>query len=146
MAQHQHEGTSDALGRTALWRRSSYSGDAGNCVEAAVLGSAQWHKSNYSGSSDNCVEAAVLGSARRHNSSHSGSAGNCVEAAVLGSARRHNSSYSGNAGECVEVGSSMSDALAVRDSKDPSGPALVFTRDEWAAFVARIRRSESGLA
>jgi hypothetical protein len=37
------------------WRKSSYSGGAGNCVEAA----ARWRTSSYSGSGGNCVEVAA---------------------------------------------------------------------------------------
>ena len=29
--------------------------------------------------------------------------------------------------------------VALRDSKDPAGPALVFTPDEWQAFIAGVR-------
>lgn len=42
-------------------------------------------------------------------------------------------------GECVEVAGNLPDAVPVRDSKDPEGPALVFTRDAWAAFVAGVK-------
>lgn len=31
---------------------------------------------------------------------------------------------------------------AVRDSKDPTGPALTFTAAEWSAFTAGVRASE----
>lgn len=34
------------------WRRSSYSGDNGNCVEV------NWHKSSHSGDNGDCVEVA----------------------------------------------------------------------------------------
>jgi hypothetical protein len=30
----------------------------------------------------------------------------------------------------------------VRDSKDPHGPALKFTREKWAAFLTRVRARE----
>ncbi|MEO3799654.1 DUF397 domain-containing protein [Nonomuraea sp. B1E8] len=30
----------------------------------------------------------------------------------------------------------------IRDSKDPSGPALVFTPGEWRAFVKGVRNDE----
>ncbi len=30
-------------------------------------------------------------------------------------------------------------AIAVRDSKDPDGPKLIFTPPDWAAFTATIR-------
>jgi uncharacterized protein DUF397 len=53
------------------------------------------------------------------------------------------SSFSGNnGGNCVEVASNLPGIMAVRDSKDPVGPKLVFTADEWAAFMARTRGGE----
>ena len=30
-------------------------------------------------------------------------------------------------------------AIAVRDSKDPDGPRLIFTPQDWAVFTAAIR-------
>ncbi|WP_261575474.1 DUF397 domain-containing protein [Frankia gtarii] len=55
------------------------------------------------------------------------------------------SSYSaGNGGACVEVATSP-DAIAVRDSKDPDGPVLVFTPAEWTAFLAGARDGEFNL-
>jgi hypothetical protein len=60
--------------------------------------------------------------------------GDCVEVGVWRKA-----SYStSNGGECVEVGSA-GDVVAVRDSKDPDGPKLVFGRTEWKAFAARVK-------
>jgi len=51
------------------------------------------------------------------------------------------STYSGaNGGNCVEVGD-LPGTVAVRDSKDPDGPALLFTPAEWAAFTARVKAS-----
>ena len=45
------------------------------------------------------------------------------------------SSYSGNSGgQCVEVGTAAP-LIAVRDSKDPTGPILTFTSAEWTAFL-----------
>lgn len=43
--------------------------------------------------------------------------------------------------ECVEV-AFVDDAIAVRNSKDPAGPVLVFTRGEWDAFVAGAKDGE----
>jgi len=41
------------------------------------------------------------------------------------------STYSGgNGGECVEVATNLPGMVAVRDSKNPDGPILTFTRDE----------------
>lgn len=53
------------------------------------------------------------------------------------------SSYSG-AGNCVEVWQAPDGMILVRDSKDPSGPALRFTRDEWTAFVQGVQDGEFG--
>jgi hypothetical protein len=56
------------------------------------------------------------------------------------------SSYSGtNGGNCVEVARDLPGVVAVRDSKDPAGPALVFTLDDWDRFAAALRGGESGL-
>ena len=44
------------------------------------------------------------------------------------------SSHSSANGPCVEV-ADLPEAVAVRDSKDPAGPKLIFTRQAWAAFV-----------
>lgn len=49
------------------------------------------------------------------------------------------SSYSGASGTCVEVAELTGGHRAVRDSKDPAGPALTCTPDEWAAFTATVR-------
>ncbi|MEV0193843.1 DUF397 domain-containing protein [Kitasatospora purpeofusca] len=52
------------------------------------------------------------------------------------------SSYSGdNGGECVEVAlTSPTPALVpVRDSKDPSGPVLLFPAAAWGSFVSALR-------
>ncbi len=45
---------------------------------------------------------------------------------------------------CVEVASNLPGIVAVRDSKDPDGPALVFTTDEWRAFISGARAGEFG--
>ncbi|MER7129590.1 DUF397 domain-containing protein [Streptosporangium saharense] len=51
------------------------------------------------------------------------------------------SSRSGNSGgNCVEVASNFPGVVAVRDSKDPDGPALVFSADGWQSFVEGIKR------
>jgi Domain of unknown function (DUF397) len=48
------------------------------------------------------------------------------------------STYSnGSGGNCVEV-ADLPDGRAVRDSKHPEGPILVFARDEWRAFVRAV--------
>ncbi|WP_344468346.1 DUF397 domain-containing protein [Kitasatospora kazusensis] len=57
------------------------------------------------------------------------------------------SSYSSNGGACVEVATNLVGAQAivpVRDSKDPGGPALVFSRDAWTAFARSVAVGEFG--
>ncbi len=48
----------------------------------------------------------------------------------------------GSGGDCVEVAKLADGDRAVRDSKDPPGPALVFTTAEWVAFTAGVRAGE----
>lgn len=46
---------------------------------------------------------------------------------------------SSNGGNCVEVARNLPGLIAVRDSKDPDGPALAFTPADWEAFTARLK-------
>ncbi len=48
--------------------------------------------------------------------------------------RRWRRSTTSNYGNCVEV-SFDDDLVHVRNSRDPRGPALVFTTPEWQAFL-----------
>ena len=67
--------------------------------------------------------------------------GNTLDAATW-----RKSSYSGsNGGDCVEVAECCPAHRAVRDSKDPGGPKLRFSREEWRAFTTSIKRGELGL-
>lgn len=54
------------------------------------------------------------------------------------------SSYSGSQGDCVEVAWLANGAVGVRDSKNPTGPALVFAPDEWDAFNASLQAGRFG--
>ncbi|MER7126701.1 DUF397 domain-containing protein [Micrococcus luteus] len=49
------------------------------------------------------------------------------------------SSLSGPNDNCVEVATNLPGVIAVRDSKDPSGPALAFTPAGWSAFVDGVK-------
>ncbi|MFI7534134.1 DUF397 domain-containing protein [Streptosporangium sp. NPDC049376] len=51
---------------------------------------------------------------------------------------RKSSLSSADGGDCVEVASLPEGGHAVRDSKDPSGPALAFTPAQWRSFVGRV--------
>ncbi|MER5972137.1 DUF397 domain-containing protein [Streptomyces sp. NPDC002055] len=55
------------------------------------------------------------------------------------------SSYSGGSGtECVEVAALGPTTTGARDSKNPEGPVLTFSREAWACFVAAVQRGELG--
>ena len=45
----------------------------------------------------------------------------------------------GSGGNCVEVARNLPGVVAVRDSKNPDGPALIVSRDQWASFITRLR-------
>ncbi|MGC4862308.1 DUF397 domain-containing protein [Micromonospora sp. DT41] len=45
-----------------------------------------------------------------------------------------------NGGNCVEVATNLSGVVAVRDSKDSTGPLLTFTAQAWADFIAATKR------
>lgn len=85
-------------------------------ILATDLVGATWRKSTYSGPNG----------------------GSCVEVAALAGVSWRQSTRSGpNAGNCVEV-ALASDLAGVRDSKNPDGPALVFTGPTWRGFLSRL--------
>lgn len=53
----------------------------------------------------------------------------------LSRAEWRKSTRSGSSGDCVEVADNLPGVVAVRDSKDPHGPALVFSPTVWEAFI-----------
>lgn len=52
---------------------------------------------------------------------------------------RKSSRSTDTGGECVEVAASTS-GVAIRDSKNPNGPVLLFTATEWRTFTRRLAR------
>ncbi|GAA3099521.1 DUF397 domain-containing protein [Streptomyces rectiviolaceus] len=59
----------------------------------------------------------------------------------LGDCAWRKSSYSGGGsggGDCIEV-ADLPHRTAIRDSKNPSGPALAFTSAAWDGFVTGIK-------
>ncbi|GAA0603370.1 DUF397 domain-containing protein [Streptomyces crystallinus] len=80
------------------------------------LSRARWRKSSYSGDQGgSCVECATLHGATWRKSSHSGDQG----------------------GECIQI-ADLPHAVAVRDSKNPDGPAITFTPAAFDTFVRAV--------
>ncbi|WP_433522120.1 DUF397 domain-containing protein [Nocardia pseudovaccinii] len=60
----------------------------------------------------------------------------------LSGAKWFKSSRSGGGKDCVEVAFLEGGHVGVRDSKNPTGPALVFAPGEWDTFVAGAKDGE----
>ncbi|WP_137232513.1 DUF397 domain-containing protein [Streptomyces sp. BPSDS2] len=59
------------------------------------------------------------------------------------------SSYSDNGGQCVEVATNLAaphGIVPVRDSKNPTGPALTVPATAFTTFVAGVRAGDFGTA
>ncbi|AXB48962.1 DUF397 domain-containing protein [Amycolatopsis albispora] len=65
-----------------------------------------------------------------------------MPADLLDGAQWRKSSRSGALGNCVEVAPLATGEVAVRNSRFPGGPALVYTRAEMAAFLAGAKDGE----
>ncbi|CAM5584906.1 DUF397 domain-containing protein [Streptomyces abikoensis] len=58
----------------------------------------------------------------------------------MNSAIWRKSNYSGQGGNCLEMADvAAAGAIPIRDSKEPYGPALVFSTRAWAAFVSYLK-------
>jgi Domain of unknown function (DUF397) len=62
----------------------------------------------------------------------------------LGTAGWRKSTYSGGTdnNNCIEVADGIPNSVPVRDSKDPSGPVLTFSRPAWTAFIASLKAAD----
>lgn len=67
---------------------------------------------------------------------------NGAPADQIGVRQWRKSQFSNPSGNCVEVAALPSGDVAVRNSRHPSGPALIYTRAEVAAFLAGVRNGE----
>lgn len=52
------------------------------------------------------------------------------------------SSRSAGSGQCVEVATNLTGVVAVRHSKHPDAAVIVYTDEEWAAFIRGVRDGE----
>jgi hypothetical protein len=60
---------------------------------------------------------------------------------TVGAAWRRSRLCEGHSHNCVEV-AILPGATAVRDSGDPDGPVLVYSRNEWKAFTDAVKNGE----
>lgn len=67
---------------------------------------------------------------------------NGIPADQLVSVSWRKSAASNPSGSCVEVAELADGAIAVRNSRHPSGPALIYTRAEITAFLAGAKNGE----
>ncbi|MGW4640160.1 DUF397 domain-containing protein [Sphaerisporangium sp. NPDC004334] len=58
---------------------------------------------------------------------------------------RKSSRSGNNGGECVEVAGNLPHVVAVRDSKNADGPALISPPGEWSAFLDGIKNGRLGI-
>ena len=65
-----------------------------------------------------------------------------IPAGQLVSARWRKSQASNPSGSCVQVAELADGAIAMRNSRHPSGPALIYTRAEITAFLAGVKNGE----
>jgi hypothetical protein len=68
---------------------------------------------------------------------------NGVRASLLRAAWRK-SRYSSPSGNCVETAVLRASGVAVRNSRFPEGPALIFTDAEWDAFLRGVKAGDFG--
>lgn len=67
---------------------------------------------------------------------------NGISSELLTDATWRKAKASGAMGNCVEVALLGNGEIAMRNSRDPQGPALVYTQDEIAAFLAGAKDGE----
>ncbi|MFM9451659.1 DUF397 domain-containing protein [Streptomyces europaeiscabiei] len=80
--------------------------------------------------------AIPTGTRWRKSSYSSDQGGDCIECAPLGPLTWRKSSHSGDqGGECVEITETPCPIIAIRDSKNPTGPQLTLAPAAFGTFL-----------
>jgi hypothetical protein len=113
------------------WQRAERC-DSGSCVEvrkvnAMTLGSG-WQRASRCDHGLNCVEARKVD-----------------DMTILDDTWRK-ATKSNNNGACAELRAGADGGVQIRDSKNPDGPTLVFTAQEWDAFLDGAKNGEFEIA
>jgi len=67
-----------------------------------------------------------------------------VDADLTGATWRKSTYSNGTGGDCVEIVKMPGGVRALRDSKNPHGPVLLFSANQWQAFTHGVKLSEPG--
>ncbi|MGW3468823.1 DUF397 domain-containing protein [Saccharopolyspora sp. NPDC000995] len=65
-----------------------------------------------------------------------------VPVAALGAVTWRKSRHSGKWGNCIEIATLADGTVALRQSRQPRGTALIYTRAELAAFLRGVKDGE----
>ncbi len=69
---------------------------------------------------------------------------NGMPATSLDRAAWRKSRRSNPSGNCVEIAMLASGEVAMRNSRHPGGPALIFTQSDWDAFICGAQDGDFG--
>jgi hypothetical protein len=64
-----------------------------------------------------------------------------VDVDLTGATWRKSTYSNGSGGDCIEAAATRGGHPALRDSKNPGGPTLLFSASQWHTFIQAIKLS-----